>query len=483
MRRDDGWLRHIGLLNDYVNIPYATGSTFASQFLRREFLARGHEVTVVGPDDPGALDADLPQPHVMLPALPFRIHPGVRLPFPTPRGLARVAAKRFDLVLGQTNTELTELGVWLRATQHVPFLCVNTMHMGAAYNVMLPDQLLRNQFVNGLFETKLIPWVERVAAQVYNQSDGLIVLADGLERFWRSRGVTVPIHVIPRSVEPKVFDAPAGDDPFDPRAARGRRLLVVCRQTREKGVARLLEIFARHIQPQLEGVSLTLVGDGPDYDSFRAQAERLGVAHCTFFPGEHSLTDIPRFYGHADLFVYTSLSETYGQVISEAMWCGLPVVAFADDMGVSAQVRDGVTGHLVRPGPDQAAADRAFAERVLGCFARPERLAGLKLRAEKDARSRAHPARIVARYYDAFEQAREHCAETMEARIAHPLAGWSTLGRWTAVQSLAAGLGLIRRPAVVNRHGRRQPAWADALPPAPGPRADAAQPFAEGVAR
>jgi 1,2-diacylglycerol 3-alpha-glucosyltransferase len=467
MRRDDGWLRHIGLLNDYVRVPYATGSTFASQFLRREFLARGHQVTVVGPDDPAATDADMPQPHVALRALPFRNHPGLRLPFPTPRQLARVAARRFDLVLGQTNTELTDLGVWLRATQHVPFLCVNTMHMGASYNVMLPDQLFRNEFVNGLFETRLVPWIEGLAAQVYNRSDGLIVLADGLERFWRARGVSVPIHVVPRSVEPKVFDAPAGDDPFDRRAMRGRRLLVVCRHTREKGLARLLEIFAHQVQPRLPGVSLTLVGDGPDHDSFRAQAERLGVAHCTFFPGEHCLTDMPRFYRHADLFVYTSLSETYGQVISEAMWCGLPVVAFADQMGVSAQIRDGVTGYLVRPGPDQVAADQLFGACVLGCLNQPERLTALRLRAEKDTRTRAHPARIVARYYEVFEQAREHCLATTEERVANPLASWSALRRWATVQSLAVGLGCLRRPAIVNRYGRRQPAWADALAPLP----------------
>ena len=47
-----GWLRHIGLLNDYVRIPYANGSSFATQFLYREFRAHGHDVTVVGPTDP-----------------------------------------------------------------------------------------------------------------------------------------------------------------------------------------------------------------------------------------------------------------------------------------------------------------------------------------------------------------------------------------------------------------------------------------------
>ncbi|HEX4352286.1 MAG TPA: hypothetical protein VHZ95_05215, partial [Polyangiales bacterium] len=36
--------KRIGILNDYVRVPYANGSSFASQFLFREFGARGHIV-------------------------------------------------------------------------------------------------------------------------------------------------------------------------------------------------------------------------------------------------------------------------------------------------------------------------------------------------------------------------------------------------------------------------------------------------------
>jgi hypothetical protein len=44
--------QRIGILNDYVRIPYANGSSFASQLLYREFSERGHDVTVIGPSDP-----------------------------------------------------------------------------------------------------------------------------------------------------------------------------------------------------------------------------------------------------------------------------------------------------------------------------------------------------------------------------------------------------------------------------------------------
>src|SRR5262249_45637473 len=106
--------RRLGILNDYVRIPYANGSSFASQFLYRELRTRGHEVTVVGPTDPLAKRGELPDRYITLSALPFRTHPGVHLPLPTRRGLSRVAECNFDLVLGQTCSALMEIGVWLR---------------------------------------------------------------------------------------------------------------------------------------------------------------------------------------------------------------------------------------------------------------------------------------------------------------------------------------------------------------------------------
>src|SRR5437773_9829599 len=81
------WPRRIAILNPYVRIPYANGSSFAAQRLYREFTRRGHEVTVVGPRDPAAGPEDLPRRYLTLPGLPLRNHPGVYLPLPAPRPL------------------------------------------------------------------------------------------------------------------------------------------------------------------------------------------------------------------------------------------------------------------------------------------------------------------------------------------------------------------------------------------------------------
>src|SRR5262245_36371805 len=77
------WMRRVGLLNDFVRVPHANGSSFASQFLFRELSARGHEVFVVGPRDPDAKPADLPPNHVSVRSVPLRNHPGVHLAMPS----------------------------------------------------------------------------------------------------------------------------------------------------------------------------------------------------------------------------------------------------------------------------------------------------------------------------------------------------------------------------------------------------------------
>lgn len=449
--------RHIGIINDYVKIPYANGSSFASQFLYREFTRRGHEVTVLGPRDPDAVLADLPRNSVLFDAVPLHNHPGLFLALPSADALGRAVGAELDVVLAQTGSGLLDLGVWLRASAGVPLLCVNTIHLPSVYNVLLPDSLHSRAELTELFETEVIPRVERLIASSYNSSDGLIVLSKGLVQYWRERGVRVPIHVIPRSVDPGVFEAPAGVDPFPVEARPGQRLLCVCRHTREKNLDRLIRIFAERIAPHLPDVSLTLVGDGPDHDSCVALARSLGVAERVFFPGEYPVNQVARFYRHADVFVYASLSETYGQVVSEASWCGLPVVAFEDVMGVSHQIESGRNGYLIAPGPDRALANERFAARVMGLLGDPVERTALGERARRLARERSCPELAITRYFAAFLSAREHCARSWRP------SGFSSraapLARWAALHTLLAGLGRVRPPAVLNRHGRRQPSW------------------------
>jgi 1,2-diacylglycerol 3-alpha-glucosyltransferase len=166
------------------------------------------------------------------------------------------------------------------------------------------------------------------------------------------------------------------------------------------------------------------------------------------------------------VFVYSSLSETYGQMVSEALFSGLPAVAFEDGMNVSQQIESGKTGVLVPPGPDEGAANWRFASEVATLLRDPARRQDLAQAARRHARARARVDQTVERYYDAFESAREHCQRTRHGGRTH---SFLPLARWTALHMATAVLGTLRPPAVVNRNGCRQPSWdrIELVAPAP----------------
>jgi glycosyltransferase involved in cell wall biosynthesis/predicted metal-dependent phosphoesterase TrpH len=143
-------------------------------------------------------------------------------------------------------------------------------------------------------------------------------------------------------------------DRFDPgKAARGDypgevKVLYAGRLTREKGVDLLAESFlrAQAADPRLH---LLLAGGGPEEAELR---ERLGerASFLGWLEGE----DLARAYASADLFLFCSTTDTYGQVVLEAGASGLPVVAVAEG-GPAALVENRHTGMLCRPDADHIA--------------------------------------------------------------------------------------------------------------------------------
>jgi 1,2-diacylglycerol 3-alpha-glucosyltransferase len=195
-----GWLRRVAIANDYVRIPYANGSSFASQFLFRALESRGHEVTIVGPAERQSETTQvgaMPPRYLCLASVPLRTHPGVNLALPSRSRLLALRDGQFDMVLAQTCSALLKAGVWLRQERGVPLVAVNTVHLPSVYNVVLPDWLNERAWVHDFFQESVVPWVERATAHTYNRGDGLVVLSYGLKRYWEQRGVEVPIHVIP----------------------------------------------------------------------------------------------------------------------------------------------------------------------------------------------------------------------------------------------------------------------------------------------
>jgi 1,2-diacylglycerol 3-alpha-glucosyltransferase len=459
----------IAILSDFTRISYANGAAFQTRFLYQELRRCGHKVTVIGPKDPDARPEDLAPGTVELPSFPVRMYPGLHVPVPLARWVYDAKRWDFDLVFAQTTSLLLEFGVWLRKMLGVPLVCVNTTHLVAAYDVLLPERLAKYELVHAGLHVALKRPYERYFASIYNESDGLVVLSEGLRTYWRENGVTGPIHVIPRAVTPEIFDKPLGDDPYLPflKGATGPRLLSAGRHTREKAQDRLIRIFARHILPREPLATLTVLGQGPDTEYYRRLAEEEGVSARVFFPGEAPFTQMADFYAYADVFVHASLSETYGNVLGEALWCGTPTVAFADGMGASFQLKDEENGVLLSPGgADGTAADRAFGAAVSALLGDPERRARLGTAAARRAREHSSPRSVQLKMTETFLAAHDHAKRSglrpaLEGpRLLQWMTTFSHFRRWAFYNSALAAVGRVRQPHAKGRaahpaiHGR-----------------------------
>ena len=434
---------NIAILTDYPVVSFACGPSLATQALKRYMENRGHTVTIVGPR-PGKNDPPATPGSLFLNSLTFRAHPGVQMPFAWPPS-AFDNTQKFDIIHSHANSLLMHWAPMMREMHGIPCLSTNTIYLPGFAQHLLPNKLYEVEAIRNAW-SKLAPAVEASFAKTYNSGDGLIVQCQALADYWKDFGLDVPLHTIPRPIDVAIFDQPLGPDPFKPEFPKGGRVIVVCRHAREKDIDKVIQVFASHVLPRLPNASLTLVGDGQEHKALVKQTERLGIAHRCDFPGEKAHRDLRHYYGHADVFAYASLTETYGQVISEALWCGVPVVAIDDKMGVAFQVKDGHDGILVPSGP--GAHDR-LGDALYHMLANADERAAFGQRAAIRARERVAPDVVYAQYEAAYASAQAHIATHPPQRFnrrspkdwarminRHLLPWWGLQGALVALSSL-----------------------------------------------
>jgi glycosyltransferase involved in cell wall biosynthesis len=157
------------------------------------------------------------------------------------------------------------------------------------------------------------------------------------------------LEVVARGVDTRLF-RPERRDP-GLRAAWGLKdgdlaVLYVGRIAAEKNLPMVLEAFAA-IRRQRPDARLILVGDGPSLPDLEAGAAQHVYA------GVRRGEDLARHYASADLFLFPSLTETFGNVTLEAMASGLAVLAY-DYAAAAEYLVHGESGWLA-PFDDPAA--------------------------------------------------------------------------------------------------------------------------------
>ena len=316
-------------------LPAVNGVVTSVKNLRRELEARGHEVRVLtlsqnrhscrkdGVTCLGSVAAGL-------------IYPGARLRTALAgKWVREIVEWGPDVVHSQC--EFSTFFLARRIAEELDIPLVHTYHT-------VYEDYTHYFSPNVRFGKKAAAVFTRWAA---SHTDCLIAPTGKVRLLLQGYGVEKPVFVVPSGIDLRHFQG--GPDPLRRNVLkasldipRDRTVLVfVGRLAEEKRVDELLR-FRANLGPG--GVTLLLVGDGPDRKRLEGVAKGLGLAAPdVVFAGMVPAEQVADWYQLGDLFVSASTSETQGLTYAEALAAGVPVLCRADPclLGV---VRDGENG-------------------------------------------------------------------------------------------------------------------------------------------
>jgi glycosyltransferase involved in cell wall biosynthesis len=217
------------------------------------------------------------------------------------------------------------------------------------YHTLITEYTHYVPLLHGLARALLI----KTSRDFCNACDQIVTPSPSMAKILKSYGVRKPIEAIPTGIEienyqnhfPEKFIRAQWDIPENRRI-----LLYISRVAKEKNLDFLLKAMVRLIDNRkkkhgLSDVHLVLAGGGPELEHYKEMSKELGLENYISFTDMLKKEVANRYFGAAYIFVFPSITETQGIVITEAMAAGTPVVAI-DKMGPSDLVTDGKDGFL-----------------------------------------------------------------------------------------------------------------------------------------
>jgi glycosyltransferase involved in cell wall biosynthesis len=209
---------------------------------------------------------------------------------------------------------------------------------------------------------------------VYHRADYLVCVSQPLLQWFKGR-IKVRGCVIPNPVSLPLASTSISRQPKADK--NGHVVVGMGRLVEQKGFDLLLAAFALVAERHPTWL-LKILGDGPLMDQLRDQAKNLGLDGRVEFTG--ALPDPFPLLCSADLFVFSSRFEGFGNALCEAMACGLPAISFDCPSGPSDIIRPGIDGLLV-PAEDIS----ALAESMDRLISNPQERLKLAARAPEAA--------------------------------------------------------------------------------------------------
>ena len=307
--------------DDYL--PVTHGVQISVSTFKKVLERMGHQVFIYAPYTPGYKDKT---------SNVFRFHsikvikkPEMRLavPFLPKQKRGNILNFKLDVVHAHTPFTMGLLAKVIAKHQKIPLVYTHHTHYPEYAKIYLKEKVIT-------------PLLARFLSTRYaNLADTIIAPSYKIKKLLREYGVKKkkPIHILSTGIDLKLFKKSKKNRlslrkklKISPKA---KVLIFVGRMGKEKNVTFLLKSI-KEVSKKEKDVILLMVGDGPFLANLQKMAEKMKLEDNILFTKNIPHLKIPAYYQAADIFVFSSLTETQGIVILEAIACGLPVVALED---------------------------------------------------------------------------------------------------------------------------------------------------------
>jgi 1,2-diacylglycerol 3-alpha-glucosyltransferase len=342
----DQRLNILMLTNTYV--PHVGGVARSVSGLVAGLRERGHSVLVVAPEFPGTPDAEEGVERIV--------------------ALQRFGGSDFSMPLPLTwplSEVIEDFAPDLVHTHH-PFLLGDTaLRVASVYQVPIIFTYHTRYELYGHYIAQDSAWLQRLVLSLAHGycdlCDHVIAPSQSIVQHLKRHGVQAPMTVIPTGIDVDAFASGRRDRARERWNLAPDQFVIghVGRLAPEKNLDILVQAMAEVLVRRPKAAAL-ITGDG----SYRSIMEHAfagaGLAERVRFTGVLTGEPLWDAYAAQDVFAFTSISETQGLVLTEAMAAGVPVIAL-DAPGAREVVEDGSNGRLLPHSADADALAKALA--------------------------------------------------------------------------------------------------------------------------
>lgn len=290
--------------------PEVNGVAMTLHRINNELRNQGHSVSIVRPRQSSEAQHAEYNDETIVPGLPLPGYDGLRFGLPCRRKLRELwSGQNIDVIYAATEGPLGQSSIKAAADLGIPI--VSGFHTNFHEYMKHYKLPILEKMVRGFLKKTHNKTLRTFAPSQY--------VIDRLDEM----GIQ-GTRLLGRGVDTELFSPHKRDSALRQRWGvdeDGVVAIFVSRLAAEKNIPLAIEAFERIKQHHPE-VACVFVGDGPE----RAKLEKNHPDYI--FAGMQQGEDLAKHYASADLFVFPSVTETFGNVVTEAMASGLVTLAY-----------------------------------------------------------------------------------------------------------------------------------------------------------